>query len=196
MVATEIPKEVIQWDRRMDVKEPNSTAMSFYCNDVGFAPILGNPKNYLEKLRKYGMVIGVDASPYDNMPLVVQKSQIYLNLAITYYFGNNGIKIIPNVRLGSDATISSLDAYPKNTLISIGTNGFTWKKENREIFKKQIDIIVRKLSPSGILVYGPVSEYIFESALKLNIPIYQYDSYTMQQNKKDKLERERKKLVI
>ena len=196
MVATEIPKEVIQWDRRMDVKEPNTTAMSFYCNDVGFTPILGNPKNYLEKLRKYGMVIGVDASPYDNMPLVVQKSQIYLNLAITYYLGNNGIKIIPNVRLGSDATISSLDAYPKNTLISIGTNGFTWKKENREIFKKQIDIIVRKISPSGILVYGPVTEYIFESALKLNIPIYQYDSYTMQQNQKDRLERERKKLVI
>lgn len=172
MVATEIPKEVIQWDRRMDVKDPNTTAMSFYCNDAGFTPILGNPKNYLEKLRKYEMVIGVDASPYDNMPLVVQKSQIYLNLAITYYFGSNGIKIIPNVRLGSDATISSLDAYPKNILISIGTNGFTWRKENREIFKKQIDIIVQKLSPSGILVYGPVSEYIFSSALELNIPIY------------------------
>ena len=98
--------------------------------------------------------------------------------------------------MGNDATISSLDAYPKNTLISIGTNGFTWRKENREIFKNQIDIIVQKLCPSGILVYGPVSEYIFNSALELNIPIYQYDSYTMQQNNKDKLERERKKLII
>ena len=196
MVSTGIPKEVIQWDRRMDVKDPNITAMCFYCNDVGFTPILGNPKNYLEKLRKYGMVIGVDASPFDNMTLVVQKSQIYLNLAITYYLGKNGIKIIPNVRLGSDATISSLDAYPKNTLISVGTNGFTWRTENREVFKKQIDIIVKKLSPSGILVYGPASNYIFSSAKDLNIPIYQYDSYTMQQNKKDKLEREREKFTI
>lgn len=59
------------------------------------------------------MVVGIDASPYDNMPLVVQKSQIYLNLAITYYFGRKGIKVIPNVRLGDDRTFTSLEAYPQ-----------------------------------------------------------------------------------
>ena len=187
MVSKEIPKKIYQWDRRNYVVEDlKDIAMSFYCNDPGFTPILGNPKGYLEKLKKYGMVVGIDASPYDNMPLVVQKSQIYLNLAITFYFGFNGIKIIPNVRLGNDNTLCSLDAYPIGTLISIGTNGFTWKLDNRDIFKRQVEIIVDKLKPCGILVYGPASDYIFARAIELGIPIYQYDSYTMIENKKDR----------
>ena len=33
MVATEPPKEIIQWDRRYDVKEPLNTAICFYCCD-------------------------------------------------------------------------------------------------------------------------------------------------------------------
>lgn len=187
MVATEPPKEIIQWDRRCDVVDPKTTAMCFYCSDPGFTPILGNPKAYVEKLKQYQMVVGVDASPYDNMPIVVQKSQIYLNLAITYYFGMQGIKIIPNVRLGDNRTISSLEAYPKHTLIAIGTHGFTKRLENRSIFIEQIQKVIDTLEPSGICVYGPASDELFGFARLKGIPVYQYDSYTMKENKKDRL---------
>lgn len=186
MVATEPPKEIIQWDRRCDVINPSNTAICFYCCDPGFQPILGNPKRYVEKMKQYQCVIGLDASPYDNMPLVVQKSQIYLNLAITYYYGSLGIKIIPNVRLGDDRTSSSLEAYPKHTLIAIGTHGFTKRLDNRFVFKRQVEEIVNHLEPSGICVYGPVSDEIFGCAKDKGIPIYQFDSYTMKENKKDR----------
>lgn len=193
MVAKNPPKELFQWDRRCDVKVPEESGMSFYCNDPGFIPILNNPQGYTDKLRKYECIVGIDPSPYDNMPLVVQKSQIYNNLAITYYYGKQGLKIIPNVRLGNNDTISSLSAYPKGTLIAIGTHGFTRKLDNRDIFRNQVTIVVEVLRPSGIIVYGPVSEYIFQAAIDKGIPIYQYDSYTMKQNAKDKAEREKKK---
>jgi hypothetical protein len=187
MVATEPPKEIIQWDRRQDVVNPNDTAICFYCHDYGFTPILGNPKAYVEKLKKYAVVVGVDASPYDNMPLVVQKSQIYLNLAITYYFATQGIKIIPNVRIGDNRTLSSLEAYPKHTLIAIGTNGFVKRLDNRYIFADQVMRVIDYLEPTGICVYGPAIDEIFNYAALKGIPIYQYDSYTMKENKKDKL---------
>jgi len=186
MVATEPPKEIIQWDRRCDVVNPKETTISFYCQDPGFQPILNNPQNYVEKLSQYGQVIGLDASPYDNMPLVVQKSQIFLNLACTYYYGSKGIKIIPNVRLGDNRTLSSLEAYPRHTLIAIGTHGFTKLLENRHIFAEQVNIIVNELEPAGICVYGPASDEIFGYARSKGIPIYQYDSYTMKENAKDK----------
>ena len=189
MVATEPPKEIIQWDRRQDVSDPNNTGMCFYCVDPDFQPILGNPKKYSEKLRKYKCIIGLDASPYDNMPLWVQKSQIGLNIGITYYYGSLGLKIIPNVRLGDNRTFSSLEAYPKHTLIAIGTNGFIKQKENRELFSKQINIIVEELEPSGICVYGPALDELFGEAKCRGIPIYQYDSYTMKENEKDKIRR-------
>lgn len=186
MVATEPPKEIIQWDRRGDVTDPDNTAISFYCCDPGFQPILNNPKNYVDKLKQYQCVIGLDASPYDNMPLVVQKSQIFLNLACTYYYGSKGIKIIPNVRLGDNRTLSSFEAYPKHTLIAIGTHGFTKRLDNRAIFVEQVKTIVDELEPIGICVYGPASDEIFGYARLKGIPIYQYDSYTMKENAKDK----------
>lgn len=189
MVATEPPKEIIQWDRRKDVIDFKKTAICFYCSDIAFTPILNNPKVYVEKLKMYGSVVGIDPSPYSNMPIVVQKSQIYLNLAITYYFGTKGIKIIPNVRLGDNRTLSSLEAFPKHTLIAIGTHGFTKSLENRYIFADQVMRIVDELEPSGICVYGPASDEIFGYARLKGIPIYQYDSYTMKENAKDKEKR-------
>lgn len=186
MVATEPPKEIIQWDRRQDVTNPSKTGISFYCSDPAFTPILGNPKAYVEKLKKYGCIVGIDASPYDNMPLWIQKSQIGLNLGITYYYGSLGMKIIPNVRLGDNRTLSSLEAYPKHKLIAIGTHGFTRKLDNRYIFAEQVQKIIETIEPSGICVYGPVSNEIFGFAMMMGIPIYQYDSYTMKENAKDK----------
>lgn len=190
MVATEPPKEIIQWDRRCDVKDPSNTAICFYCCDTGFQPILGNPQGYVEKLKQYECIVGLDASPYDNMPLVVQKSQIYLNLGITYYYGSLGIKVIPNVRLGDNRTFTSLEAYPHHTLITIGTHGFTKRLDNRYILAEQVQKIVDELEPTGICVYGPASDEIFGYAKLRGIPIYQYDSYTMKENAKDK-QRER-----
>ena len=179
MVAKEPPQEVFQWDCRHKVEKPADTGMSFYCGDDRFTPVLNNPKNYVEKLSEYACVIGMDASPYDNMPLVVQKSQIFNNLAISYYFGKKGLKIIPNVRIGNDDTFGQLDAIPKECLISVGTNGFVRKKRNREIFRDQLSVVMEVLHPTGILVYGSDNDHVFESALKDNVPIYQYDSDTM-----------------
>ena len=187
MVATEPPKEIIQWDRRCDIKNPRETAICFYCSDHGFQPILGNPKRYVDKLKQYDCIVGLDASPYDNMPLWVQKSQIGLNLGITYYYGSLGMKVIPNVRIGDNRTLSSLEAYPKHTLIAIGTHGFTKRLDNRYIFAEQVDRIVEELEPTGICVYGPVPDEVFNFVRMRGIPIYQYDSYTMKENNKDRL---------
>ncbi len=187
MVAIKPPKEIIQWDRKRDVVDPKTTAISFYCNDYTFTQILNNPKAYVEKLKQYAMVIGIDASPYDNMPLVVQKSQIYLNLAITYYFASKGIKIIPNVRLGDNRTLTSLEAYPTHTLIAIGTNGFIKKLNNRCVFAEQVMRVVDVLEPSGIIVYEYDIDEIFGYARLKGIPIYRYDSYTMKENEKDRI---------
>lgn len=189
MVATEPPKEIIQWDRRRDIVNPIETAICFYCNDSGFQPILGNPRGYVEKLREYELVVGLDASPYWNMPLWVQKSQIGLNIGITYFYGSQGIKVIPNIRLGDDRTLSSLEAYPKHTLIAIGTNGFTHKLEVRYKFSEQMMKVVDILEPCGVCVYGPAHDEIFSYVRLKGIPIYQYDSYTMKENKKDRARR-------
>lgn len=182
MVPTVPPDDLYQWDCRNEVENPSKTGMSFYCRDEGFTPILNNPYKYVERLSRYACLIGMDASPYDNMPLVVQKSQIYTNLAITYFFGSQGLLVIPNVRLGNDKTIGMLDALPRESLIAVGTNGFVWELKNRSVFREQMAIVVDTLHPSGIVVYGQAYDYVFEAAIEAEIPIYQYDSHTMKRN--------------
>lgn len=177
MVAEKPPKEMVQWNQRKFCNVISETALSFYSEDSTFNCVLSDPERYVDICRQYACVIGMDASPYDNMPLVVQKSQIYLDLAITYFYGRKGIKVIPNVRLGDMRTLGSLEAYPKGVLISIGTNGFVKALSNRHIFTEEVERIVKILQPTGILVYGPTPDWLFSGVLKNNIPIYQYDSY-------------------
>ena len=61
--------------------------------------------------------------------------------------------------------------------------------KNRIVFKEQIGIVVDALSPSGIIVYGPATDDLFESARSRDIPIYQYDSYMMKRNRGRKEEK-------
>lgn len=178
-----VPGDATQWNQRSQVKDPAHTAMSFYCKDEWFQPILSDPKAYVEHLRQYECVIGMDCSPFDNMPAWIADHQIGLNLAIDYYFGKCGLKIIPNVRISnSPGSEESLQAYPKHVLISIGTNGFTKEVANRDIFMNQVAKIVDTLEPAGIIVYGPAADDIFINPRFRGIPIYQFDSYMQKRN--------------
>ena len=178
-----VPGDLAQWDQRSQVKDPAHTAMSFYCKDEHFQPVLSNPIAYVEKMRRYECVIGMDCSPFDNMPPWIADHQIGLNLAIDYHFGKRGLKIIPNVRISnSPGSEESLQAYPKKTLISIGTNGFTRELANRDIFMSQVSKIVDVLEPIGIIVYGPAADDIFVNPKFKGIPIHQFDSFMQRRN--------------
>ncbi len=49
--------------------------------------------------------------------------------------------------------------------------------------------IVDTLEPTGICVYGPTPDVIFDYVKTKGISIYQYDSYTMKENEKDRTRR-------
>lgn len=184
MVETELPKDIIQRDCKSCFKDNKDNAISFYCNDQYFQNVISNPDKYIKIFEEYKCIIGLDASPFDNMPLVVQYSQIFINLAFTYYLGRRGFKIIPNVRLGDNRTYISLDAYPKHTLIAIGTNGFIKDNSNLIKLKKQIIKIIDTLEPSGILIYGKDSKNLIDWAYLKGIPVYQYDSFICKRRQK------------
>ncbi len=178
-----VPGDVAQWNQRSQVLNPGHTAMSFYCKDEWFQPVLSNPKAYVEPLRKYECVVGMDCSPFDNMPAWIADHQIGLNLAMDYYLGKCGLKIIPNVRISdSPGSEESLQAYPKHTLISIGTNGFTRELSNRDVFMCQISKVAETLEPTGIIVYGPAANDIFLGPRFMGIPIYPFKAFMQKRN--------------
>ena len=82
---------------------------------------------------------------------------------MTYYYGLNGIPIIPNIRCGIDELLPEfLSAIPKNSVIAVGTHGFI--KEHREKYEWYcfLERIIDELHPPTIVVYGTLSSEIFD----------------------------------
>jgi hypothetical protein len=97
------------------------------------------------------------------MPMVKQKAQINYNLSLTYYYGNQGIPIIPNLRCGDDELLDEfLDAIPKHHLIAIGTHGFIKYKYQQYEWYCFLEKTLPKLQPSGIVVYGSLPGHLFD----------------------------------
>ena len=94
-----LPKKVITFSKAMSRSCYDFDCwVMFYEHDRKFERLWRNPKQYLEKLKKFKGIISPDFSLYRNMPLVMQMWNTYRNRALSVWLQNNGIEIIPNVR--------------------------------------------------------------------------------------------------
>jgi len=172
-----IPENVIPFSKINNVTDYNQV-VHFYEPDYKFECFGNKPRQYLKRLRKFKAVITPDFSVYRNMPLVVQRHQIYLNRAFGFWLQKNGISIIPNVRYGDERTYSfCFDGILPNSVISIGTHGNIKEKKDIQYNIKGISKTIERLKPKAVLIYGAIvkdMEYILNEN---NIKYYVYDSY-------------------
>lgn len=93
------------------------------------------------------------------MPLIHQKYNIFLNLSITGYFAKQGIKIIPNIRFGIDATFDDFaNAIPRNTFIALGNYGFIKTNKEKNLWFEITIRVIETIKPKGIIIYGSIFE--------------------------------------
>lgn len=108
------------------------------------------------------------------MPLIKQKAQMYDNLSFTYFFGKQGIPIIPNLRVGiSELVPEYLEAIPKNTYVAIGTHGFIKGSVEKYTWYEFIETFLNILHPKGVIVYGSLKSPLSQPLIK-DIPFYYY----------------------
>ena len=158
------PKTIMPFDKALNYQgDLSDVYVCTYARDCSFERARRNPNKYLNFFKRCGGLIGFDFSVHSDMPIVKQKSQMYDNLCLTYFYGKNGNKIIPNVRYGKDELSDEfLSAIPKHTLIAIGTHGFIKEIPQKAEWYCFLEKIIRELEPSGIVVYGKLSGKIFE----------------------------------
>ena len=149
----------------------------FFEDDYLFERIWRNPKKYLDLLKRYNGVILPDFSLYRDMPFVMQLWNIYRSRAIGFWLQLNGIKVIVNVRYADRRTYRCCcDGISKHCVIAIGTHGTIKNKEDRKIFCEGLDVVVKRLEPIAIVVYGSAPEAIFGSYRNAGINIIQFPS--------------------
>ncbi|MBO7453745.1 MAG: DUF4417 domain-containing protein [Clostridiales bacterium] len=172
----EIPNRLIPFSKCISSKDHNYW-VHFYEDDYLFERLWRNPKRYLSILKRYNGVILPDWSLFRDMPLVMQLWNIYRSRAIGTWLQINGVKVIPNVRFGDRRTYRCCcDGLPKHAVISIGSHGTIKTIVDREIFVKGLDVVIRRLQPIAIVIYGTAPDYIFEKYRQIGIHIVCFKS--------------------
>ena len=158
-----IPNRVVTFSKAM-LKEFRDFDcwVVFYEHDVGFERLWHNPKQYLNKLKKFNGIISPDFSLYRNMPLVMQKWNTYRGRALAAWLQKNGIEVIPNVRFNDERTYEfCFDGIEWGKTVAVGTLGTLQNSINRRCFKNGLKELFERLAPENLIVYGCVPEEIF-----------------------------------
>lgn len=175
IISPAIPNSIIPFDRAITLHgDLSNTFICFYSPDKTFERVRKNPQKYVSFFKRTAGIIGFDFSIHSDMPLIKQKAQMYDNLSFTYFFGKQGIPIIPNLRVGiSELAPEYLEAIPKNTYVAIGTHGFIKGSADKYTWYEFIETFLNILHPKGVIVYGSLRSRLFQPLIK-DTPFYYY----------------------
>ena len=162
------------------------TFVGFYSPDKSFERVRRNPERYVDFFRKTAGIIGPDFSIHSDMPVIKQKSQMNDNLSLTYFFGSQGIPVIPNLRAGIDELEPEFfSAIPQSTYVAVGTHGFIKEKQEQFEWYCFLEKVINELHPKGIVVYGALNGKLFDG-LKEQADFYFYEPWINQRLKEVK----------
>lgn len=181
----EIPNELLNFSKANTSKNKNCW-IHFYEDDSRFERIWNNPKKYLPILKNYKGVISPDFSLYRDMPLVMQAWNTYRNRAIGTWLQNQGIKVIPNIRFSDERSYDFCCLGVEiGSVIAIGSYGTLKNINDRKIFVKGLDYVIKTVEPSAIIIYGSNPNSIFKQYMDKGIKIINFKSdYALSRRKK------------
>ena len=148
-------KEWIGFNYVLSDKEPEGKAVHFFLDDYQFQRLWNNPEKYIEKLKRYEVVLTPDFSPYGDMPMATQIFNHYRKHWVGALLQEYGVKVVPTIRASRDERSFEwyLDGEPKGGVVCISSM-WTADEEAKKYFMKEFNTMVETLKPEKIYVYG------------------------------------------
>ena len=148
-------KEWIGFNYVLSDKEPEGKAVHFFLDDYQFQRLWNNPEKYIEKLKRYEVVLTPDFSPYGDMPMATQIFNHYRKHWVGALLQEYGVKVVPTIRASRDERSFEwyLDGEPEGGVVCISSM-WTADEEARKYFMKEFNTMVETLKPEKIYVYG------------------------------------------
>ena len=162
------------------LNKPDHTAgVHFFLDDYQFERIWQRPDFYIEKLLDFDCALTPDFSLYLDMPIAMQVWNIYRSRLIGQIMQNYGITVIPTVSWStSDSFDFCFDGLPKNATLAVSTIGVKQNKEQFQIWIDGMDEMIKRLSPTKIIVYGGKVDYDYK-----DIEVVYFDNATTERMK-------------
>ena len=132
---------------------------NFYVDDSKFLSLWNSPDRYIDHLKCFESLCGLDFSIDTQMPLVMQYWNKYRSMALDWYLTLNGITVIPNVNIiPYEGREWLLDGLPKRSTVCCSTNGRVRSKGAREEFCEGFYEMCERLEPTRVVVVGILPE--------------------------------------
>ena len=159
---------------------------NFYVDDEKFTSLWTSPDKYLNYLRLYQSVCGLDFSIDTQMPLIMQYWNKYRSMALDWYLTLNGITVIPNVNIiPYEGYEWLLGGIPKRSTVCCSTNGRVRSKGARGEFCEGFYQMCERLEPTRVILVGILPD-------ELNSPVEIISLENRAQKMRDKLSKERR----
>lgn len=136
-------------------KGHHGTSCNFYIDDEKFLALENNVAKYLNYLKLFQCVLGLDFSIDTQMPMVMQYWNKYRSMALDWYLTLQGITVIPNVNIiPYEGREWLLDGLPKRSTVCCSRNGRVRSKWAREEFCQGFYEMCERLEPTRVVVVG------------------------------------------
>lgn len=152
----EIPEQTIEFDMSFDrkFKAHNDCNLNFYSDDFRFLKIWNDPFKYLDYLRRFESVCGPDFTVHTLMPEPMQKWNKFRNMALSWFYAQNGIRVIPNVNILEEGMTWQYEGLPVGSTLCTSSLGRVRYDDAREEFVNGFREMVDYLRPKRVLLVG------------------------------------------
>ena len=155
----EIPEVLLEY-REEPSKEDKGKKIGihYFMQDYRIRSTFTRLKEITEsRIKKIGITLTPDFSPYSNYPPCLQVFNVYRNRFCGRYWQNEGIPVIPTVTWNNDPACYDyvFCGIPKGSVISFSiVGGHSNMEEEKKEDKRGIEEMMNRLEPSKVLIYG------------------------------------------
>lgn len=140
-----------------------SAGVFFFQDDYKFERVWSKAREYCVSLKRFPYVASPDFSLYANMPLEMQRWNVYRNRLRASYWQNNGVSVIPTISWSTGESFDfCFDGIYGGTVI-ISTVGVMRSEESITLWRQGVDELLYRVAPEHIVVYGSRIEYGFRN---------------------------------
>lgn len=169
----EVPDDMIDWRHRHQVGDPSRTVVNFFMRDREVYRRLERLEDDISDYRCFMGATAPDVTVTMDMDLEFQRAIMQLNQLGMARVAIGGVKVVPNLRSGSSATVSCFSAIPPGVIWASSALGCRPLRVDTDFSFLDKVMCVR---PSFVLLYGKSDRRVEEQLDSMGYCWRRYES--------------------
>lgn len=154
-----VPKDTVDFRSSLKLNKVKDLNINFFIHDYAFNSVWNNPDKYMNHFKCFESICGLDFSIDVQSPLALQIYNKHRNHVLSWYFQNNGVKLIPKVNILPDCSDWIYDGLPHDSMLCCSTNGRAVNKMAKKSFVECFKEMESVLNPYTVVIVGTVIEF-------------------------------------